>query len=279
MDRNTVRIVCDSSRNKISYFFRNKPKEWKELPSDSPLLRSKYKNTLFSDKAKDILIKIDEIYNIKNNGVDVFFEGTTEEYKILLKTVEDFLPGRNIHCKAGSTKIAIIGKKSVGKSLLVEGIEKLNGISYQKIDSYGYVRYSNSSNSINFYEIAGMDLGNENIEKAYDTLKKISEEKGLSSIIYCISATTGKVESTEKEFILRIERDLSETKVIIALTMCYMDDIQRIINRIKNSIGEIVIFPVLSKEYKTRLKDKHEEKVVIDGFGLEDISRFIFGEI
>ncbi|MGP1568499.1 MAG: hypothetical protein ACTTHM_07260 [Peptoanaerobacter stomatis] len=279
MVRNAIRIVCNSTKNKVMYFFRNKPKEWKELPSDSPLLRSDYTNTLFVDSAKDILIKIDEIYNIKNKGIDVFFEGTTEEYEILLKTVEEVLPERNIHCKEGKIKIAIVGKKSVGKSLLIEGIESLYGITYQKIECDGYVRYSDNSDSVNFYEIAGIDIGKEKVEKAFDTLKKISEEIGLSAIIYCVSAITGKVESMEKEFILRIENDLGVTKVIIVLTMCYMDDIQRIIDIIKNRLNEIEIFPVLSKEYKTCLKDKHGATIVIEKFGLEDISQFIFGEI
>lgn len=280
MDRNTVRIVCDSSRNNISYFFRNKHKGWKELPSDSPLLRSNYTNTIFADSAKDILIKIDEIYNIKNKGIDVFFEGTTEDYKILLETVEDSLPERDIRCKARSTEIAIVGKKSVGKSLLIEGIERLYEITYKKIEGDGYVRYlDNNKDSVNFYEITGIDIDKENVEKAFNTLKKISEEIGLSSIIYCVSATTGKLESAEKEFILRIRSDLSETKVIIVLTMCYMDDIQRIIDIIKNRLNGIEIFPVLSKEYKTCLKDKYGETIVIEKFGLENIYRFILGEI
>lgn len=275
MKRNTVKMVCNPYTNRMSYYFRNELGEWEVLSSDSPLSRQYYTNTTVSEKVQEILEKIDEIYNRKNKGLDILFEGTNENYHILCETIEKNFYGKNINCKLGTTKIAVVGKKSAGKSYLIDGIENLQGFKYSKIKQDGYVRYVDECNHAEWYEITGIDLGKNKVEESYDTIKKLSKE-GLSAVVYCIPATSGRIEEIEKTLIKRIETDFAEMRTMIALTMCFKDDIQEAIDEIEKITDQIKVVPVLAKEYKTALKDKKGNALVIDSFGLEDISRFVF---
>ena len=101
-------------------------------------------------------------------------------------------------------------------------------------------------------------------------------EEGLSAVIYCVPATSGRIEEIEKNLINRITSSFSELKVMIVLTMCYKDDIQEAIDEIEKFTDQIKIVPVLAKEYKTGLKNENGETITIDPFGLEDVSLFVF---
>lgn len=275
MKRNTIRVVCNPYTNKMSYYFRNEFGEWDVLSGNSPLSRKYYTNTSVGERAKEILKKIDEIYNRKNKGVDILFEGTAENYSFLLEKIKEILPDRDINCQLGTTKIAVVGKKSVGKSFLIEGLEDLQGFKYLKTKQKEYVKYVDECNHAEWYEVTGIDLGKDKVEKAFKTVKKLSE-KGLSTVVYCISATSGRIEEIEKNFIKRIADSFTELKVMIVLTMCYKDDIQEVIDEIEKITDQIKMVPVLAKEYKTGLKDENGEVMIIAPFGLEDVSLFVF---
>lgn len=277
MKRNKLRVVCNPYTNKMSYYFRNELGEWDVLSGNSPLSRQFYTNASVEDRAKDILIKIDEIYNRKNKGIDILFEGTDKNYDFLLNTITQIFPERDICCQLGTTKIAVIGKKSVGKSFLIEGLESLQGFKYMKTKANGYTKYSDECNHAEWYEVAGIDLGMDKVEEAFDTVKKLSEE-GLSAVVYCISADSGRIEDVEKDFIKKIAGDFAELKVMIALTNCYKDDneIQKAVDEIERITDQIKIVPVLAKEYKTSLKDEDGNPVVVEAFGLENVSQYVF---
>lgn len=76
--------------------------------------------------------------------------------------------------KTSYQKIVVVGKKSTGKSTLIEGCEK-------------------------------NDLGKENIEAAFSTVAKLAAD-GMTHMLYCVSGETGKVEDAEKELIMRAKR-------------------------------------------------------------------------
>lgn len=275
MKRNALRVVCNPYTNKMSYYFRNELGEWDVLSGNSPLSRQYFTNTSVEARAKDILSKIDEIYNRKNKGIDILFEGTAGNYRIILKTIKDFFPERNIECQLGTTKIAVVGKKSVGKSFLIEGLEDLQGFKYSKTKENGYLKYADECNHAEWYEVLGIDLGKDKVEKAFETVNNLSED-GLSAVIYCVSATSGRIEEIEKNLIKKIADSFTELKVMVVLTMSYREYIQETIDEIEKITDQIKMIPVLAKEYKTVLKNENGEAITIAPFGLEEVSMFVF---
>ena len=83
MKRNALRIVCNPGTNRISYYFRNELGEWMILSGNSPLTRQFYTKTTIKERSKEIIEKIDEVYNRKNKGVDIYFEGNPNGFEIL----------------------------------------------------------------------------------------------------------------------------------------------------------------------------------------------------
>lgn len=275
MKKNSIKIVCNPYTNKIQYYFKNEIGEWDVLLEDSPLSRQHYTDTSMKETANEILEKIDEIYNRKSKGVDIFFEGTTNSYNYLQEAIKRHFADRNIQCELGTTKIAVVGKKSVGKTALIEGLEELHGFQLSKADYQNYVQYSDKLNHDEWFEVSGIDLGKENIEKAFQTVKELAE-KGLSSVIYCISGTSGRIEDIEKELIMRLIKEFSALKVMVVLTMCYKADIQEIADEIKRFTNQVEVVPTLAKEYKTRARNDNGTPFVIEPFGLESVSAYVF---
>ena len=99
MKRNTIRVVCNPYTNKISYYLKNELGEWNVFSGNSPLSRKYYRNTSIAERSVEILRKIDEIYNRKNKGVDILFEGTLENYNLILEVIKNSFTERDITCK------------------------------------------------------------------------------------------------------------------------------------------------------------------------------------
>ena len=276
MKRNSLKIVCNPYTNQISYYFKNEIGEWNVLCASSPLSRQFYTKTSMKERSKVILEKADEIYNRKNKGLDILYEGPSKGFKYLEETAKYFLPNRDIKCELGTTKIAVVGKKSVGKSCLIEGMEELQHYKYTKIKENGYTVYNDECNHAKWYEIDGIDLGKNNVDKAFRTIEELSKQ-GLSSVVYCISAISGRIEDVEKDLIMKIISEYCEIKVMIVLTMCYKEDVQQAIDEIKRITDQIKIVQTLAKEYKTGVKDSATgNPLVIKTFGLEMVSRYVF---
>lgn len=275
MKRNSIRVVCNPYTNKMSYYFKNEIGEWSVLSGSSPLSRQFYTNTSVKERGEKIVEKIDEIYNRKNRGVDILFEGTSDSYNCFVDIIKNNFANRNISCTLGTTKIAVLGKKSVGKTMLIESLEALKGFEYSVIRNEEYIQYTDECNHAHWYEVKGIDLGKENVENAFQTVAELSE-MGLSAVIYCVSAITGRIENIEKELISRIENSFAELKVMVVLTMCYKDDIQETIDEIEKITNQAKLVLTLAKEYKTGMKDTDGKIVVIKPFGLELVSEYVF---
>ena len=159
--------------------------------------------------------------------------------------------------------------------MLIEGLEALNGYSYSKEKKENYVQYMDECNHAQWYEVNGIDLGITNIDRAFQTVKELSES-GLSVVVYCVSAVTGRIEDVEKELIKRIEDEFSELKVMIVLTMCYKDEVQEAIDEIEKLTDQVKLVVTLAKAYKTGMKDAEGNPVIIEPFGLEMVSEYVF---
>lgn len=277
MKRNMLKIVCNPYEDKISYYFKNEIGEWNVLSGNSILSRQYYTNTSMKKRAKEIMEKVDEIYNRKNKGLDILYEGTSLDFEYLKGTIGYYFSERDITVRLGTTKVAVVGKKSVGKSCLIEGLQKIKGYKYSSRKSKGYTVYSDECNHAEWYEIEGIDFGKEKVDSAYETVKSLSEN-GLSVLIYCISSVTGKIEDAEKRLIQRITNDFSEISAMIVLTMSYKDDeeIRSVMDNILKVTDRIKIVPTLARDYKSNLKDQEGNPVVIDAFGLDEVAKYVF---
>lgn len=278
MGRNTVRIVCNPYNNQISYYFMNEKGVWTVISGDSPLSRQYYTNTTMKDRVKEIALKIDEVYNRNNRGLDVLFEGTTQSYDFIKGAFEYYLPDKDIACIIGVTKIAVVGKANVGKTCLIEGMESLQGYKYSISKFPEYLLYSDDGNHAEWYEINGIDLGIENVEKAYKTVIKLTEN-GLSAIVYCMSAVNGRLEEVERDFIIKMMEEYPSITILLALTMCIKADSGLIVNEIEKMTDQIRVIPTLAKEYEIESTDENtgeEKNYIKKPFGLDTLSKYVF---
>lgn len=278
MDRNALRIVCNPIEGQISYYFKNDDGTWGVLTGDSPLSRSYYTNTTMKERAKEIAEKIDEIYNRNNRGLDVLFEGTTQNFDYIRGAFHNYLPDRDIICTLGITKIAVVGKIKVGKTCLIEGMENLQGYNYSSIKYPDYVLYRDEANHAEWYEINGIDLGVDNIIHAHRTIAKLVK-KGLSVIIYCVDAMSFRLEDLERDFVLKIVEEYPSITVLIVLTKNINANNASIANEIRKLTDQIKVVPTLAKEYEFEAFDPAtgKEKIYIKKpFGLDCLSRYVF---
>ena len=186
------------------------------------------------------------------------------------------------HAALGGAKVILMDKKSeigspkrCAEGVSIEGLEKLKGFKYSKTSKDNYIQYTDECNHAHWYEVEGIDLGMENVEKTFQTIADLSEE-GLSAVIYCVSAITGRIEEIEKELISRIENSFAEIKVMVVLTMCYKDNIQETIDEIEKITNQAKLVVTLAKEYKTGLKDNEGNAIMVEPFGLEWVSEYVF---
>ena len=165
----------------------------------------------------------------------------------------------------------------MGKTTLIESLEKLHGYKYTKDKMNGYTVYRDECNHAEWYEIDGIDLGISEIDKTRTIIKKLAGE-GITAVIYCIPATSGRIENVESHLLTQLEKDFSSILVMVALTMCYKDeaDIKDTYDSIEKVTDQIKIVPTLAKPYKTVMKDENGNAVIIKPFGVEMVSKYVF---
>ncbi len=246
------------------------------LSGSSPLSRQYYAKTAIKDRYIEIIKKLDEIYNRKNKGLDIFFEGTSANYVYISNVINTYFPDRDIVCKTKVTKIAVVGKKGSGKTTLIEGIAREKGYNFEIIKKGRYVSYTDRRNNISWIELKGIDHGENEISKAFSTIRDLAEED-LDVVVYCISGDSGRIESTEKNFIENIDVAFSAITVLAALTKCYKEDVQKIIDEIKRMTNHMEVFPTLAKEYKVSEKMRGMiAPYVVAPFGINELCTYVF---
>ena len=266
MNRNKVKIVCNENINSISYYFQNERSKWIRVSNSSELSRKEYIFTTIREKATDILGIINEIYNPGNRGVDIFFEGSDDDFSILCNAIKRDFSEDNITCKQKKMKIAVAGKIGSGKTTLITELEKFLNVHYEKCMNKEYVIYSDKKGNSEWYDLNGIDLGIENIEQTKDVIDKFAKN-GLTTVVYCFS--TSKIDELEEKLILYIRETYPEIEILIALTSCIYDEGLLFAEQLSTNLMQTKVIPILAKELKTR-------EGIIPAFGLDQIVRYIF---
>lgn len=266
MNRNKVKIVCNENINSISYYFLNEGSKWVRVSNSSELSRKEYTFTTIKEKTTDILRIINEIYNPGNRGVDIYFEGSDDDFCILCNAIKRNYLEDYITCKLEKTKIAVVGKIGSGKTTLITELEKLLNVHYEISKNKEYVTYSDKKGNTEWYELNGIDLGKENIEQTKALIDKFAKN-GLTTVVYCFS--TSKIEKLEENVIQYIKETYPEIEILITLTSCIYDEAQLFAEQLSTNLNQTKVIPILAKELKTR-------EGIIPAFGLDQIVRYIF---
>lgn len=274
--RNTMRVVCNPVAKHISYYFKNELGEWTILTGSSPLSRSYYTSTTIIERADEVVVKLDEIYNRNNKGLDIIFEGDEKSFNSFVEAINRNLKDRDINYHLGNTKVIVTGKIGIGKTTLIEELEKLQGLKFETVERDNYFLYKDTNNT-EWYEIKGIDFGIVNVEKAYADICEVARNTA-GIIVYCIDASNRRMEVVEKELILRLIAEFPELAGMIVLTKCVNKrGITEFIDEIEKMTDQIRVVPTLAQEFVTDLesKDTHEP-IVLHPFGLQKLAEYIF---
>lgn len=276
MKKNKIRVVCNPIAKHISFYYKNELNEWVIFSGSSPLSRNYYTNTTLEERGKEIVVKLDEIYNRKNKGLDISFEGDEKGFQLIARAIEETLSDRNISCHMGSTKVIVVGKKGVGKTFLIEAMEELQGMEYKVEKHDTYTLYTDNNNT-EWYEINGIDFGQKNVKKASSDIETLVKDKS-AMIVYCIHSSNRRIEEAESKFIMTLIHKFPELAGMIVLTQTvnkqglleFVDEIEKITDQIK-------VVPVLAKDFELDMEnEKTEEPIVIRSFGLDKLASYVF---
>ncbi len=276
MKKNIIRVVCNPISKHISYYYKNELGEWNVFSGSSPLSRSFYTNTTIEKRAKEIVTKLDEIYNRKDKGIDIIFEGDENSFGIFKSAIEKYLPNRNVLCHMGSTKVIIVGKKGIGKTSLIEAMEDLQGMEYKIEKHDAYTLYKDQNNT-EWYEIKGIDFGRKNIEKAFTDIENVIN-KTSAMIVYCIHSSNRRIEAAESKFIMTLVNKYPELAGMIVLTQTVnKQGLSEFIDEIEKLTEQIKVVPVLAKDFELDVEDEKTNKpIVLKSFGLDNLAAYIF---
>lgn len=301
MQCNSIKIISNQVARTISYYIKNEADEWIHVDRSSPLSRKEYTETCIYESAEKIIEVIDDVYNMGNRGVYLEVESTDDEFIYLSSLIEKKYSDANISstqketasqsvlavsneniekpnenekkersnilCKQNKMQVAFAGKIGSGKTTLIDALAELNHIKFSVSHKSDYTLHQNTEGSQLWYEIKGIDYGKINVEKACTTIKSLIQA-GMDVLIYCFS--TNKIETIEENVLLNIKSAFPNVRILVVLTSCVDDDGTVYAERMSNSLKGIKVLPVLAKDKKIR-------SGVIQSYGLEDISRFIYG--
>ena len=119
MKRNCLKIVSNPTNNTLAFYKKSKDR-WLLVPSTSDLSRKEYTEATIKENAGKIVSYINTVYNIGNQGVDIYFEGTQGDYQTLVTVINDQFSECNLQCMIQKTLVAVMGKCNCGKTVLIE---------------------------------------------------------------------------------------------------------------------------------------------------------------
>ena len=268
MDRNKIKIISNTNINRISYYFLNECGEWIRISNSSVLSRREYMQAVLQEKVRDILQAIADGYNPGNRGVDLFFEGTDQEFSTLQAAIEEFFLEENIKCIHQNTKVAVVGKIGSGKTVLIEEIGSYMGTDFERIGMDSYILYQERGSHCAWYEINGMDMDQKSIEKTEQTIHKLMAE-GVSVFLYCLS--TSKIEQIEENILFQIKKSYPDVVVLVVLTIRICGEDRLYAEQLSKRLWNVKVIPVLAKELKTKYG-------VVPSFGVGDVAKAVYGE-
>lgn len=268
MRRNALRIVCNPYTRKLAYYFKNQSGKWEVLSENSPLSRQSYTNVTISEGGSKIIEASIRIYNRRNRGLDILFEGSLRDYKLLQSIVASYRERKiDITCNLGSSKIAVVGKAKVGKTTLIKSL--LGEANYKTIQRDNYTKFEDAERNATWFEIKGIDLEENSLDSCFSALTDIAND-GLNAVIYCVLSSTGRVEDPEIQLLNKIEKSFDQTSILLVLTKCVKDDFSKTLDDIKRLVDPIKIVETLASPYKGRAGK------IVTSFGLTEVERYIF---
>ena len=265
MTRNKIKIKTGSKSNALTFYILSEQQKWCPVSNSSVLSRNKFVNATIKEIAVELISVIDSIYNIHNRGVDIYFEGSDKDFKVLTNTVNDSFADKNIKCVSQRTMIAVAGKIQSGKTTLITESVRAKGNNYLFDDTTGIPSYSSCDNTIVWYEIPGIDIGIENVMAAKKSFEQLATT-GITTFIYCLSTT--KIERSEEELINYVVENYPSVRVIIALTQ-YLDEEATYAEKLSGRLNGISVIPLLAKDMNTR-------QGTIASYGLDVLDETIF---
>ena len=267
--KNKMRIVSNSESDNILYQIKSEDNKWIPVSHFSKLSRKEFTNTSIINKGEEILFEIDKTYNQGIRGVEIFFEGSEEEYNILNSIIKEKYEKKGIICNFKRTEVIVAGKVGTGKTTLINAISSYENMSMKVTKMKNYDIFENDKKSVSFYEISGINVGEGSIEQFESTTDMLTKNN-VSTMIYCIS--NGKIEDVEVKIIKDIKQRNPEISIAVAMSRSHGDPEEELAaERISNILGNIPVYILLAEEEKIR------SGMVIDTFGVDKISHFIFG--
>lgn len=303
MKRNSVKIISNKALNTISYFMKNENGEWVHVDSASPLSKKEFTRASLKEIAEKIIDIIDDVYNVGNRGVDIEVECSDDEYKCLQKILQMKGISIGIQEKKNATNtqsankpskkddrkinssgqknmsnvdisfqkrnmyVVIAGKVLSGKTTLIEEMGKLNSLNFKSSKKDGYIEYINPDKDQIWYEVKGIDFGKQFVLQAEKEIDKIATV-GMDVFIYCFS--TSKIETIETDLMLKIKEKYPNARILGVLTSCVDEECNDLADLMSNLLGGIKVIPVLAK-------DKKIKQGIIPAYGLDEITRYIYG--
>ncbi len=99
MANNFVKIKCNPYTKKIEYYYKNESDEW--VPVSSKLSSDVYTNVTIQHKVHEIITEINKVYNLGNKGLEITFEGTTDDFEDVCTELREYFSDYKIECKRG----------------------------------------------------------------------------------------------------------------------------------------------------------------------------------
>lgn len=267
MDANRIKINYNVADKTASFQFLSDNGQWTDVHKGSDLSRKKCTTAIAEGRIDELFRTIDKIYNIGGYGVIISFSGDAEIYSQLLSVSRNF---DGISLERKEVKSVIIGKRNAGKTCLAEGIMAGLGSNPTIDDKDDYISYVASDYGLSLFEIKGIDLGLENVNKAYTSLVRCVDA-GATTIFYCFLAKTGKIETVEIDFIHRFEKEHPRIKVKPIITGC-VDERKafEFAQRIVEEIGDREVLITLARDMNTKAG-------IIPHFGIDQVIKNLSG--
>lgn len=276
--RNIVKIICNPFLNRIAYSFKNEHGEWKYLAGYSVLSRREFTSGSIETNAKNIIRKLDEIYNRNNKGLDIIFEGTQEDFYFIKKNIDDLSGSHNITCSCQVSKIAVLGKPASGKTSLIQSMCNTKDINPIEHDEGSYYSFFDSQKNVEWIEIKGVDYEQDLQPKVLNIIDDLCKHD-VFTFLYCISLQSNRMEDFEVDLYKSISNQLPGLSKAICVTNCVQTEkVKRsFVDTISKELPEEKIIPVNAVAFETGVFDSATQKaIVVEQFGLEELSKFIF---